>query len=361
MKSVSPRLSLFLPCLSLLLGGYLLFPARATPQSRSAGPKPVQTAGGGLSRSPVPILPDAKPGKRLLKFPTDKSYGSLIVLPSFSHGQEVPQKAILMARGTVSLPHNKFVLFRPGENFFRNPSVLDTFAPDSFDGLDIKFLSMADDEDKLCDQALAHCEHLTGLKVLLLDKADVSDAGLSHLSTLVNLEFISAFLAQIDGTCFKDLSTLKKLDTLSIPSVGLKNETLRYLPKLTGLRNLDLSRAGLNDEGMKYIGQCSKLKRLFIQRNPHITDASVKYIAQLKELVVLDLREASISVRSLTLLKDLKLSLFCVPMTRPGATDTAFLQKTFPTAELYFADRGKAKIDDETSAIFSQVSRDRKF
>lgn len=314
----------------------------------------------GLSKGPDCIRPACGDGIRLLKFPSDKNYGALLVLPFFNRNEAVQANAVLNARGTVSVPRNKFVIFKPGENFFRKPSVIDSFAPDSFDGIDIRFLSMADDEDLLCDQALNHIARLTGLKVLEVDRSDVTDAGMSALSKLTNLEYISAFLTQIEGHCLKDLVGLQKLQSLSITSVGLKNETLQYLPKLGSLCDLELSRAGLNDEGVKYIGQCVKLTRLRIARNPHITSASAKYLANLKQLDTLDLREAGISAKALEALKGLKLKLFFAPMSSPSPADRELVQKIFPGTSVMYPGKGKENVDEETNTIFGQMSRGRK-
>ena len=88
----------------------------------------------------------------------------------------------LQARGKVVIPADTFVTFDAGLNFFKNPQIIAGLPANAFDAMNLQMLSMDDAEDGYCDRALASISHLTGLRVLSLDKSEISDDGMKKIA-----------------------------------------------------------------------------------------------------------------------------------------------------------------------------------
>ncbi len=92
---------------------------------------------------------------------------------------------------------------------------------------------MEDSEDSLCDRALGHIGKLKGLRVLILDRSEISDQGMQPIAELTNLEYLSAILTPVRGTFLKDLRCLKKLQAIVIPSNGIVEGRVKILARLS--------------------------------------------------------------------------------------------------------------------------------
>ncbi|MBS1999045.1 MAG: hypothetical protein JSS86_22115, partial [Cyanobacteria bacterium SZAS LIN-2] len=223
--------------------------------------------------------------QRVLHFP-EYSLGEIVIsaLPDdFEHAVRGA------AKGTIVVPAGKYCTFVPAHRFFLNPSIIKTFPPDAFECVWLSALSLADEEDGLCDRALAQIGHLKGLIELNLDKSDATDAGLVHASELPELQKITGFQATIRGACLAHFGGLKKLHYLRLPSSWMQDENLKYAATLPNLTALSLAHAGVSDKGVKKLVGCNHLLSLDLADSPKVTDESVKAIAAIKSLRYLNL------------------------------------------------------------------------
>jgi hypothetical protein len=255
---------------------------------------------------------------------------------------------------------DQFITFQPNAAFFKNPKLISQLPADAIDCLELKLMSMDDAEDVLCDRALGLIGHLKGLRVLIVDKSEVSDEGMKQIAGLTNLQYISAFLTPLRGTFLKQLRSLKKLQALELPSNGLQEQELKYLPEYPSLQHLLVSRTNLTNEGMKYIAGCTKLKRLDLSKNPGIGDESIQYLKQLQALSNLSIDSTSITSQGLLKLKGLNLKVLTLPEAKYPSDQVAAVRAAFPQAAVFFRG-GPKKVDDETGTIYGQMSRQRRF
>jgi hypothetical protein len=297
---------------------------------------------------------------RVLNFPANQSLGTLIIQRDWHNQGRTSPSTLLKAQGKVAVAKDMFVTLQANSAYFRNPQSLGQLPANAIDGIELKLMSMDDSEDELCNQALANMCNLKGLRVLVLDKSEVSDDGLKKIACLTNLEYISAFLTPLRGSFLKDLRTLKKLEALMMPSTGLKEDELRYLPEYPALQHLLMSHTNLSDKGMKYIGSCAQLKRLDVSRNPAITDQSIQYLQKLKSLQQLSVDGTAITFQGLQKLKGLNLNHLVLPEGQDSRKQGAQLQALFPKAIIYYRGRPKA-VDDDTGVLYGQMSRQRHF
>jgi len=298
--------------------------------------------------------------ERTLEFPASQTLGTIVVSENWRQRGRFTSSQRYTARGKLVLPKNRFVIFQANQAYFKEPRQLRLMPPNSFDAIQLKLMSMDDSEDELCDQALANISHLKGIRVVLLDKSEVTDAGMKHLAELPNLEYISAFLTPLRGTFLKDLRACKKLQAMSLDSDGLKDEEFKYLPGFPNLQILQLSRANVNNQGMKYIGGCQKLRWLDIGKNPAVTDESIQYLKQLKSLEQLEVQGTSITPAGLLQLKGSSLKLLTLAEGFLTRSQHAALLAAIPDLKINIRSMG-GKVDDDTGTIWGQVSRKRRF
>jgi len=314
-----------------------------------------------LLKTPLDFISDKYDApERVLQFPATQTLGTIVVAKDWRNRGRFKTSQLIQARGPVVVPKNNFITFQANQEFFRNPKQIRLFAPNSFDAIQLKLMSMDDSEDELCDQALANITHLKGIRVVLLDKSEVTDAGMKHLAELPNLEYISAFLTPLRGSFFKDLRGLKKLNAMSLESDGLKEEEFKYLPEIENLQILQLSRANVTNKAMKYLAGCKNLRWLDIGKNPRVTDESIPYLKQLKNLQELEVQGTSITVPGLLQLKGLPIRLLTVNDGALSKEQMSALKAALPELKINIRSVG-GKVDEETGTIWGQMSRNRRF
>lgn len=292
-------------------------------------------------------------------FPADKCYGFVDVVPRVSGKVKGLKSQRLAAQGKIDVPKDMVVGFIANRFFFGKPQIIKDFAPDSFEVVTLKLLSMDDSEDDLVDRALAAMTHLKGIRALVLDKSDASDEGFKSVAKLTGLEKLDAFLVPSEGALLKYCTTLKKLKILSLDSVTVKEEYLKYLKEYSSLRSLSLSHTGLGDVGLKSIGACAGIEELVISRNSRITDAGLAHLKSLSKLRSINLQETSVTAKGLLALKGLPLRSLLVCSTNISEADAARLRAAFPGLNISIKNE-KPKVDEDTNTIFGQMSRQRK-
>ncbi len=162
------------------------------------------------------------------------------------------------------------------------------------------------------DKGLDYLDLLEGLRVLELDRSQVSSAGLAALVELQKLEEIRLRNRTIDGDGFAALAqlpALRELDLtpgtladplaphlgelvglreLSIALDGFDDRAAKQLATLTALEVLDLGGAQLSDEGLESLAPLTRLRVLELHHT-RVTKHGLKHLAGMKDLQVLEL------------------------------------------------------------------------
>lgn len=342
--------------MTLMAGSTLLVtsssPALAEPIGYGALINP-----GHIKRAP------ATTAARTLIFPDKQSVGTLTLYDDpRQESRNSTQFATVKCQGVVKIPPGKFIVYRPNDRFFIDPSALSKIPPDGIDCIRLKFYAMTDSEDGGGDKALAYLTHLTGLKYIDLDRAEVTDKGVSALKSLKNIEQISAFGTMITGTCFKDLATMSKLKVLNLQNNHILPESVKQIPvSFPALQVLNLGHTLLTDKTLAPIARLSQLEQLEISSNPGITDQAIPHIVALKKLRRLDIESTAITGKGLLKLSPLKdLKVLVADASSFKGNDAAMLKKQIPSATLrLIVKQSRSQDNEEIKSIFAPMSRDR--
>jgi Leucine-rich repeat (LRR) protein len=293
-----------------------------------------------------------------LNFPS-KSIGMLYLTKVESHGQLTQLKELDVARDTVhaTVPPDRWLLLRCVGLVLQKPNSLNTLAPDDLDALDVTATPLEDIETFTGRSLLTNISKLTGLRLLVLKQFPAVDLELSRLSTLKKLQHLTIELCEMDGSCVKALSTLPELYDLDLSFNQLKPENLRSLKDFRKLKRLILHDCKLDDSAIANIANCTNVEDLALNENIHLTDASMKSLASMKNLKLIDLKGTRISVRGLAELSGLKhLSSIAVSEGYMTPEQLASLQDRFPHTKISFS-RRTTEVDKDMKRIFAPMPR----
>lgn len=299
-------------------------------------------------------LPQAQPtAARTLNFPTDKSYGGVIILDAplfvFHNTAGAKGSSTCKAQGMLRVPANKFVVFAPNGNFIMAPHSLDHLPANAFDGVVFRFMSMEDSDTGKGDPALAALNHFTSIRSLDLEKAEVSDKGLNQLKDLKNLEFITLFSTETRGEFIKELTGCKRLRSLKLSHDAIDMSYLQYLAQYPQLCQLSLRRTKLTAQAAKPLMHCHNLQYLDISDNPQVDDGVIPVLLSLRKLQFLRTERTAISRSGLR-------SLFTAGVKPQGTDLLAPVSDSGPKSGVSAAAQ---KQRSEMETIFAPMSRGR--
>lgn len=318
----------------------------------------VQLAG---AQAVQPAKPAPAPmEERTLHFPPGKGLGMILVRNSWGEGptlsRESPfRRQIAGAVGTVKIkiPKGSEVIFEANRRVFEKPELLEQIAPDGIDELKLGFISLADEEDGMCDRVLKYVPHFKNLQRLNVDRSETTDAGLNQLKDMPALTGISCFLSSVNGSCFKQLATLPSITEISMPRCQLDQRNLVYLSKMHRLNSLNVENGHIDELGMKYLSQCPELVFLTLRGNKKVDDQNLKYLLPLKKLQEIDLRGTAVTPGCVDTLKALKLKRISLPSSM--AYKQAEIKSKFPAGTMIgFEVTGKA-LDHDNERIYAPL------
>jgi len=155
------------------------------------------------------------------------------------------------------------------------------------------------------DSGLGAIGRLTNLKILALDKLEISRFGLERLQPLQNLEELYLAKTSMDDEAVKLLLKFPKLRILRLSNTLITDTGLSHLGLLTGLVELDLSENSLlSNDGVRLLSRLTKLQKLNLWSVP-ISDEGVQLLAPLVELTWLNLDNTKLSDAALPALSEL--------------------------------------------------------
>lgn len=300
----------------------------------------------------------AEQSVRQLQFPVGYSVGNLMAVRDKSDMYIAYKLRIFAdARGVVRVPAGTQIEFCASGNFFKHPECLTKLPRDAFEFIEVRFLSMSDDEDTLCDRAISQLNHISALKGMDLDRSDASDAGLSKLGPMPELLTISACESRVTGTCLPKLLSCKKLSRLRLSNVSVDNESLASLKDFAQLQRLSLIRCELSQKGIEHVSKCANLRVLDIDHNHHLDDKVVPLLLRLTKLKSLCLLRTGISVQGLEQLSRLHLQEIRLPkpFSSYQPSERLRISKAFPG--IGFGNNKKPAVDAFTKTIFAPITR----
>jgi len=156
---------------------------------------------------------------RVIRFPADRSYGTLYVR-NISSMDYRDWQWLGTARGVKEVFLGKAVRLdvKGGEGC--GLDFLESLQPE-----DLQALFLSD----IGDSALAHVAHLTGLQELCLSNTTISGEGLAHIAPLVGLKRVYIYHTAIGDQGFRSLIRLKGLKWLTCSGTEISEEGLKHL------------------------------------------------------------------------------------------------------------------------------------
>ncbi len=239
---------------------------------------------------------------RVIHFPKERSIGELMIgnenpgvspIPVGYPFEQIRWERFGQARGDVKVPMGKLVHLILYSWTWQNPenlSALRQLKPD-----DIYSLILSPEWSlggrSPDDNCMPYIVHLTGLKTLNLDGANITTRGLKYLNELKSLERLKP-PAGLDDSGMILIGNLKSLKTLYIyKKNNITNEGLKQLSNLKSLELLVLSSVRMTDEGLKVLSDLPLLNNLIL--DGHFTNDAVLYLKDIPSLKTLkiDMRD----------------------------------------------------------------------
>ncbi|MCA9039240.1 MAG: hypothetical protein KDA65_02720 [Planctomycetaceae bacterium] len=159
-------------------------------------------------------------------------------------------------------------------------------------------LEVLDLDDTAVDNELGLLiSRLNKLRVLSLERTNVTDGLLPYLADIENLKVLDLGETQITDAAIIDIARLKKLANLSLDETLVSDAGMKQLSLSEDLHILNLEGTDITDDGLAEIAKLKKLVYLYLT-NTSITDSALRHLGQLKKLTTLDLSHTSITGKS---------------------------------------------------------------
>lgn len=150
----------------------------------------------------------------------------------------------------------------------------------------LKGVTTMDLMGEVTGNGLALLEELQNLEELTLAATSVTDDGLKHLAGLKNLRIL-AFTETLTETPIDEglqyLEGLESLEELDLSETIVTDESLKYLARLGRLRVLNLTFTDVTDAGLQHLNALDALEELDLMGTA-VTGDTFKYLAKLKSL-----------------------------------------------------------------------------
>lgn len=191
----------------------------------------------------------------------------------------------------------------------------------------LRWLSLADCQ--IDDRGLEHLKQLVALEFLDLGNTQVTDAGLQNLSGLSRLKTLWLYGTQTTDAGLARLSSLAELEEISYS----KHYSLRGLAQLKSLTVLQPQSESVNNDDLALLVDMPRLRELNLSQS-NVTDAALEHVGKLKQLKSLNLHQTAITDRGLERIGQLT-QLEVLSLSQTAITD-AGLAKLSGLTELTF-------------------------
>ncbi|MBN2588988.1 MAG: sigma-70 family RNA polymerase sigma factor [Sedimentisphaerales bacterium] len=304
---------------------------------------------------------ETQTGERILHFPKERSIGRLSIAdegtaPDVPNPfEEVEWESFGSAQGDVKIPKGKILQLILYSWTWQNPStlsLLEKLKPDDIYSLTLSPKWSIGGQSPN-DKCLPYVLHLSELKTLNIDGANITTKGLESLAGLKSLKsfcppanvYDSGLAAvgkikslqvirmsednSMTNAGLKQLTNLKSLRILQIPAVRVTDEGLKvlselpnlnylmlsgnftnnaplYLKDVSSLRAIKIDSEQFDDSGMKNLARLTQLESIDVYWNNRITDEGVKYLKNLPNLKTFSTLRGKLSDEGLSHLQECK-------------------------------------------------------
>ena len=147
---------------------------------------------------------------------------------------------------------------------------------------------------QVTDDGLAHLKELKALRALDLSYTQVTDAGLPHLQGLANLQILDLPLTKITDAGLEQLKGMTSLALIDIRLTKVTDAGLAHLTGLENLKSLNLAANQVTDAGLVHLKTLAGLTALDLGYT-QVTDAGLAHLAGLTNLQSLNLKRTQVS------------------------------------------------------------------
>jgi hypothetical protein len=125
------------------------------------------------------------------------------------------------------------------------------------------------------DSAIAHIQHLVGLKGLALWETNIGNEALKYVGKLINLRWLDIGDTRVTDAGLRYLRHLSSLNYLTLLNDRISDAGLFHLQNLMSLEGLDLMKTSLSDKGVDVLCKMHQLRNLRIV-NAGITEGGYR-------------------------------------------------------------------------------------
>jgi len=167
---------------------------------------------------------------------------------------------------------------------------------------------------RISDGTLDIVSHLTNLETLDIAHTEVTDVGLENLITLVNLKELALGKGRLSNTGLVKLRMLPTLTSLDISGArptspdnpngkgagaAMPEETVKAIAELKDLRVLNLGFSAISADDLQTLATLENVEKLGVQGCSRVNDAALTQLAQWKSLKYLDVQEDPVTEKGL--------------------------------------------------------------
>jgi Leucine-rich repeat (LRR) protein len=191
---------------------------------------------------------------------------------------------------------------------------------------------------RISDGTLELVSHLPGLEALDIAHTSITDNGLDYLITLVNLKELSLGRGRLSNTSLEMLRMLPTLTHLDLSGArpappdmpgrntarqSIPEASLRALAELKDLRVLKLGYAAVGAAELQILSALDKVEKLGLEGCRRVNDAALAELAKWKSLKYLDVQDTSVTQAGLEALGKAKPELVVLFAPRPETQKAA--------------------------------------
>jgi serine/threonine protein kinase len=271
-------------------------------------------------------------GKRIFHFPEKYSIGFLYM--ATSRGSADP---LGHAVGTLSVPLNAVIRFRPNWAVCEIPYAFNRFAADDLESIDFANLPVT-------DQVLEHISHIKSLRYINLSNTEITDVGLQHIVDLPILDELDLGNTNLTSSGIAALTRVKSLRELNLSNLPINEKAVKYLQQATNLVGLTICNSTITDSDIRALSGLKNLRMLRIDSNQRLTGECLKYVAVLPSLIELHICGCKIKPEATRYLKTMpKLTFINIFTQEWTPTEKAEFRAQLPRCILREKQRGRGK------------------
>ncbi|MBS1991056.1 MAG: hypothetical protein JSS83_11090 [Cyanobacteria bacterium SZAS LIN-3] len=297
---------------------------------------------------------------REISFPTAFSLGRLFIykrpatqvyLPNCESVIGSSGRLLGQARGLVKVPSgdNIYVFLAPSYDLLNHPEALRTLAPNSIDGLSFARMTLVAQVDKVIEPL----SHLTGLRRLEIDGADLNDEQILPLKTLVNLDSITLVSNNLHGSFLKSFGGMKNLKGLDLSFNPLEPEAIKQLSTFKSLTDVRVCQCNITNSEVMELAKLPNLETLAINQSL-VTREGLIALRKTSSLHFLNLNGCKLSVQDLAELKGSSIKRLGLPKHKYLDIELSALHQALPGVKLQLPSAPGA-VDSDTTSLFAPL------